>query len=205
MSEVRTGRPRLAPGPGPRRCEPVAPIASVLLHLGVFAGLAVLAGPGRVPAVREPLAVTIRLQTPMQPPAAATAMPAARRALSADGQPSGTRSDDAHTVEANSVEAEAAKTRSVLAALAARIRAAVRQATVYPLAARSMGLSGRAQIRFTYNDGVASGVRVVQSAHAAVLDRAAVEAVERAVMPPEPRELADQSLTLAVWVDFPGR
>lgn len=91
---------------------------------------------------------------------------------------------------------------SALAALEARIRAAVQESVVYPQVSRLMQQTGRAQVRFDYADGAAEAPAIARTSTVAALDEAALNAVRAARMPPPPAVLAGQRLHLLVWVNF---
>jgi TonB family protein len=89
-----------------------------------------------------------------------------------------------------------------LAALEARIRQAVADATIYPPAARLLHRQGRSRIRFDYQNGAVSDLAVSRSSEVSSLDEAALSTVRRARMPRPPAEFGDRRLALEVWVNF---
>ena len=72
----------------------------------------------------------------------------------------------------------------------------------YPAAARMMGVTGQAVVSFRFCDGAVAQVDVAHSSGSGVLDRAAVEAVQRASYPPTPKELAGKTLNDLVHVQY---
>ena len=85
--------------------------------------------------------------------------------------------------------------------LQARIREAIHSSFRYPEAARVTGTHGTAVVGFLYRDRSALAIRIIQSSLSSVLDRAAVQIVRDAEMPP-PGKLAGQTLSLEVPVVF---
>ena len=85
---------------------------------------------------------------------------------------------------------------------AAKLRAAVQAALVYPPAARIMGFHGKARVEFVFKDGVSSQVRIIQSGGSNLIDQAALAAVTNAVAPPLPDSLKGKSKTYQVTVSF---
>ncbi|VVE56797.1 TonB family protein [Pandoraea anhela] len=83
-----------------------------------------------------------------------------------------------------------------------KLRAAVSRAAVFPPALRGSGIQTSVEVEFTFRDGVASSVRVVQPGRVAMLDRAAIAAVTHAVLPQPPSALAGVSHTFRVRVIF---
>lgn len=66
---------------------------------------------------------------------------------------------------------------------------AINAQKVYPKAPLLQGVSGETVVSFDYVNGVVSNIRVDRSSGSRELDRAAVQAVQRATLPPEPAEL----------------
>ncbi len=89
-----------------------------------------------------------------------------------------------------------------LEAWEARVHEAVQNALVYPSAARLMHREGRARVRFEYGHNAVSSAAVVGSSGSFSLDQAALAAVIRAAVPPPPPEIAGQTRSLVLWVDF---
>lgn len=90
----------------------------------------------------------------------------------------------------------------IVVGLEARIRHAVQDAAIYPPAARLMRVQGRAQVQFEYSQGAVGAVSLTRSSQSAMLDRAALAAVQRAVYPPAPAVIGGQVLPLMMWVNF---
>ncbi|PKU26224.1 TonB family protein [Telmatospirillum siberiense] len=84
----------------------------------------------------------------------------------------------------------------------AQARAAVQAALRYPNAARVRKLVGQSRIGFDYRDGQASNARIVTSSGYDVLDEAAIAALNNAVLPTPPPDLAGHLLKLTIAVNF---
>jgi protein TonB len=61
---------------------------------------------------------------------------------------------------------------------------------VYPKVALLQGTTGETVVSFDYVDGMISNIRVDKSSGSHELDNAAVQAVQKAALPPKPTELA---------------
>ncbi len=85
--------------------------------------------------------------------------------------------------------------------LEARIREAIRQAFRFPQAARDMGSHGTAIVGFLYRDRTVSSVRILRSSRSTVLDREAMDIVQRADLP-APGKMTGQTLDLEVPIVF---
>lgn len=85
---------------------------------------------------------------------------------------------------------------------AARARAAIQAAVIYPAAARSMGNGGRVRVAFHLRDGATSQISVIQSSGISMLDRAAMAAVANAVYPTAPDSLKGKDRPYQVTVTF---
>jgi protein TonB len=99
-------------------------------------------------------------------------------------------------------QAVAPDTQNILAGLESRIRQAVRDALIYPAAARLLHREGRTRIRFDYTDGTVGAIDIATPSASALLDRAAIAAVRRAALPRAPTEIGNRRLAMLVWVDF---
>ena len=84
----------------------------------------------------------------------------------------------------------------------ARVHQAVQNALVYPNAARLMHREGRTRVRFAYGHNAVSSAGVAESSGLSSLDQAALGAVTRAAIPPPPPEIAGQTRSLILWVNF---
>jgi protein TonB len=91
---------------------------------------------------------------------------------------------------------------AAIGAFESRVQAAVQAVAVYPVSARLQHRQGRARVRFTYTQGHALGALLMASSGSAVLDRAAIDAVQRASLPSPPNQIAARRLDLLVWVSF---
>jgi len=88
------------------------------------------------------------------------------------------------------------------AAYAAKVRAAVQAALVYPPAAAALHFAGRVRVEFHLRDSVASQARVVIPCGIGIIDRAALQSVQNASYPAPPSDMQDRDLVYQVWVDF---
>ncbi len=93
-------------------------------------------------------------------------------------------------------------TAEVALSFQSRVRAAVQDAVVYPLAARASHFSGRTRVGFTYLDGQASDIRVLVSSGSTLLDQAAILAVKAANYPTSDKEYRGRALSFQLWVRF---
>ncbi len=84
----------------------------------------------------------------------------------------------------------------------ARVHQAVQNALIYPNAARLMHREGRTRVRFEYGHNAVSSAAVAESSGSSSLDQAALGAVTRAVLPLPPPEIAGQTRSLILWVNF---
>jgi len=139
------------------------------------------------------------------PPNSAAPAPA-QRAQAIDGGAAKTVAAKVVAAKAGAAKAVAAKAgacgTALLAALEARIDEAVREAASMPQAARRQHREGRTRVRFTYLDGIVSGVELVSPSQSRVLDDAALQAVRCAAYPLPPEALRGRHLDLQVWVNF---
>lgn len=88
------------------------------------------------------------------------------------------------------------------AEFAARLKAAIQAAVIYPPAARQMGLQGKARIEFAYRDGTTSRLRITQSSGNGMIDRAALAAVSNAAYPIAPESLRGKEISYQITVTF---
>ena len=88
------------------------------------------------------------------------------------------------------------------AEFAARLRAAIQAAVVYPPAARFMGLKGRARVEFIYRDGSPRQARILQSSGNGMIDQAALAAVSGANFPQAPEFMRGKDSPYQVAVNF---
>ncbi|MDE2254098.1 MAG: TonB family protein [Betaproteobacteria bacterium] len=91
---------------------------------------------------------------------------------------------------------------SVKATFEAELRSAIQAAVRYPDAAKLMKLTGKAQVAFDYRDAQVTRLRIIASSGSDLLDRAALQAVRNALLPPTPKELQGQSMAFDIWVRF---
>ncbi|MGE5624148.1 MAG: energy transducer TonB [Bacillota bacterium] len=75
----------------------------------------------------------------------------------------------------------------------ASMRAAIDAAKVYPKEAILAGETGIVTVSFDYVNGVVSNIHVDKGSGSRAIDRSAMNAVQKAVMPPKPAELAGTS------------
>jgi protein TonB len=85
---------------------------------------------------------------------------------------------------------------------AAKVKAAVQAALIFPPAAAAMDFQGRARVEFKLRDRAPSQARILVSSGMGLTDRAALQSVEAAKYPPPPQALAGQEKTYEVWVEF---
>jgi len=84
----------------------------------------------------------------------------------------------------------------------AKVQAAVQAAFYYPMAAQEMGLTGRTRVGFVLTNTSASDAKIVTSSTIGIIDRAALQAVLKAVFPSPPVELRDRALSYEIWIEF---
>jgi periplasmic protein TonB len=84
----------------------------------------------------------------------------------------------------------------------AALRAAVQAAVRYPSAARILKLTGQTKLGFDYQDGRITSPHIVRSCGRAMLDQAALEALQNAVFPAPPKELVGHLMKLEITVIF---
>ena len=95
-----------------------------------------------------------------------------------------------------------ASTAKPSAEFEAKLRDAVQAAVRYPSAAKIMRLTGHVRLGFLYQDGVVSNPRVLVSSGQAMLDRAALAALNDTNFPAAPAELKGHALNLEIVVTF---
>ncbi len=88
------------------------------------------------------------------------------------------------------------------AEFAARLRAAIQAAVVYPPAARFMGLKGRARVEFIYRDGSPRQRRILLSSGNGIIDQAALAAVSSAIFPQAPELMRGRDYQYQIAVNF---
>jgi protein TonB len=88
------------------------------------------------------------------------------------------------------------------AEFAAKVKAAIQAAVVYPPAARSMGFVGRARVEFVLRDGVPGQIKIIQGSGIGMIDRAALSAVANAAYPEVPDSLKGRDQLYQVTVLF---
>jgi len=84
----------------------------------------------------------------------------------------------------------------------ARVRAAVKAAFEYPMAAKAQDFKGRARVAFSLVDTRPSGARIEVASGMGIVDRAALKAVEGASYPPAPEGIGHVDQAFEVWVGF---
>jgi len=85
---------------------------------------------------------------------------------------------------------------------AARVKAAIQAAVVYPMAAKQMGYRGKAVVEFVYRDGQVSQTHIAQSSGLGMIDNAALAAVSAARFPTAPETLKGKDMSYRVTVLF---
>ena len=79
---------------------------------------------------------------------------------------------------------------TILAEFEASMKAAIDAAKVYPKEAILAGETGTVTVSFDYVNGVVSNVKIDKGSGARSLDKSAMNAVNKALMPPKPADLA---------------
>lgn len=82
------------------------------------------------------------------------------------------------------------------------VRSAVQAAVAYPMAARLAHIAGKTKVAFNFLDGRVSGLSVVTSSGFAMLDAAALKAVQNASYPAAPAEFSGKTVPFEIWVRF---
>jgi protein TonB len=85
---------------------------------------------------------------------------------------------------------------------AAKVKAAVQAAVVYPPAAAALHFSGRVRLEFHLRDSVAGQARIVTASGVGMIDRAALQSVQNASYPAPPAEMQGKDHVYQVWVEF---
>jgi protein TonB len=70
------------------------------------------------------------------------------------------------------------------------MKSAIDAAKIYPKESVLAGETGAVAVSFDYVNGVVSNIKIEKGSGARKLDRSAMDAVQRAVLPPKPAELA---------------
>jgi protein TonB len=97
---------------------------------------------------------------------------------------------------------QADKTAEKEAEFAARVKAAIQAAVVYPAAARNMGYRGKARVEFIFHDGAVQQIHIVQGSGVGMIDNAALAAVANARYPAVPESLKGKDVPYQVNVLF---
>jgi TonB family protein len=82
------------------------------------------------------------------------------------------------------------------------VRAAVQAAFVYPPAAKAAEFVGRTRVAFNLMDAKVSGARVLIGSGMGLVDKAALQAVQKANYPTPPGEQKSTELSFEIWVEF---
>ncbi|MBU6993775.1 energy transducer TonB [Ferrovum myxofaciens] len=106
--------------------------------------------------------------------------------------------------EATPVRPQHLRPADISITFADKVRSAVQNAVVFPMAARAAHLSGQTKVTFDYKDGMASGASVLITSGNRILDKAALTAVHVAHFPEATAEYAGRVLTFEIWVKFLG-
>jgi protein TonB len=88
------------------------------------------------------------------------------------------------------VPSQGASSAELLAQFSAGMLRAINAQKVYPRISMLKAESGEAVVSFDYVEGMVSNLHVDKSSGSRDLDRAALDAVQRAVLPPKPADLA---------------
>jgi protein TonB len=85
---------------------------------------------------------------------------------------------------------------------AAKVKAAVQAAVVYPPAALALHFAGRVRVEFHLRDSVAGQARIVSASGVGMIDRAALQSVQSASYPAPPADMQGKDHVYQVWVEF---
>lgn len=85
---------------------------------------------------------------------------------------------------------------------AAKVKAAVQAAVVYPSAALALHFAGRVRVEFHLRDSVAGQARIVTASGIGMIDRAALQSVQSASYPAPPADMEGKDHVYQVWVEF---
>lgn len=85
---------------------------------------------------------------------------------------------------------------------AAKVKAAVQAAVVYPPAALALHFAGRVRVEFHLRDSVAGQARIVTASGVGMIDRAALQSVQSASYPAPPADMQGKDHVYQVWVEF---
>lgn len=85
---------------------------------------------------------------------------------------------------------------------AAKVKAAVQAAVVYPPAALALHFAGRVRVEFHLRDSVAGQARIVTASGVGMIDRAALASVQSASYPTPPADMQGKDHVYQVWVEF---
>jgi len=163
----------------PPKAEPLKPIKPVVVkNLPV-------------PVVKPQVVTAPQPETPPTP-APSKAEPVTVAAESAYVQPAPPPPPPAPLAGPNDKELE----------FAARVKAAIQAAVIYPMAAKQMGYRGKAVVEFIYRDGTVMQIRVVQGSGLGMIDNAALAAVSAARFPSPPETLKGKDVPYRVTVMF---
>jgi protein TonB len=82
---------------------------------------------------------------------------------------------------------------NILMQFAASMKAAIDAAKVYPKEAVISGETGTVTVSFDYINGVVSNIHIDKSSGSRSIDKSAMQAVQKAALPPKPAEIAGQN------------
>lgn len=85
---------------------------------------------------------------------------------------------------------------------AAKVKAAVQAAVVYPPAAAALHFAGRVRVEFHLRDSIAGQARIITASGVGMIDRAALQSVQNAGYPAPPAEMQGKDHVYQVWVEF---
>jgi protein TonB len=108
----------------------------------------------------------------------------------------------AATLSPQPAAAPAALSGAARATLEGEVRAAVQAALRYPMAARTMHLTGRARVLLDYHGGTVSHPSLLLSSGVPMLDEAALAAARVASYPKPPPDIGNRLLPMMIWIDF---
>lgn len=82
---------------------------------------------------------------------------------------------------------------NIMSEFSASMKAAIDAAKVYPKEAVLSGETGTVTVSFDYINGVVSNIHVDKSSGSRSIDKSAMQAVQKAALPPKPAEIAGQN------------
>ena len=144
---------------------------------------------------------TLRADAPLPTAPERIEMPPPRPAASRPARPPA--STAARPGDAGAAPRTAGEAAARMASFEAAVREAIAAAQVYPAVARDRGISGTTRLHVSVGrDGRLLNARILRSSGAQVLDRAGLDAAQRARLPAAPPELGGARFSFEVGVAF---